>query len=60
MTKNKIDKKKTYKHIEGGIFKVWSGEDFSGESILLYETTTGEDISIDIGQFWSYMTEDKE
>ncbi len=50
------DKNKKYIHSEGGVWEIWDGEDFSDDTVLLYNTETGEDISVELAKFHKYFT----
>lgn len=39
------------------IWEVWAGEDFSDNSVLMYEKETGEDGTWSLENFWEYFEE---
>ena len=39
------------------IWEVWEGEDFSDNSVLMYEKETGEDGTWSLENFWEYFEE---
>lgn len=39
------------------LWQVWEGEDFSTDSVLMYEKESGEDGVFDLGDFWKYFRE---
>ena len=58
MDSNLPDKSRRYVLNDGtaNLWEIWEHEDFSDGHILLYETETGEDFSIEIQKFNQYFT----
>jgi len=50
------DKNARYRlHKDGSIWKVWDGEDFTDDSVLLYNCETGEDVTFSLTRFHKYF-----